>query len=536
MSGKKVVVIKGGLVVTGVEGQRPAVGQVILSEGRVHGVYFDGEVADRVAHELEASGAAVEVYDATGKIVMPGGIDPHVHLEYPQGGNRIYSCDDFYTGSVAAACGGTTTFVDFVEASNDCKKETLMHALEERRHDAESRSVIDFSFHMTINRDNGGDEESLRREVAEVADAGVTSFKMYTAYDGIRVTDAQMLRALRALKKEGGLPIVHAETHDLIMDRVAECKAMGAEGRDAKWQPYTRCVMGEQEATNRVAMLAESVGVPAGIHIVHVTASLAIPTLQTEQHRKLQNGMGPITGEVCTQHLTLTDDVYRQGHAVSCDYVCAPPMRPQENIDAMWLAAANGNLKFVVTDHCPFTKKQRRGFRRVPEFRKHWDAEGHCTVTHLPDTETPETIKHEQWYDAAESELPPFYMMPGGVPGIETRLYLLYTDGVAAGRISLERFVELASSGAAKRYNMFPRKGCLAPGSDADVTVIDPTKKTVLSAETLHQNCDVCPYEGRVAECAIARVYARGDCIVRDGNYVGEACKHKGLFISRPRY
>jgi len=155
--------------------------------------------------------------------------------------------------------------------------------------------------------------------------------------------------------------------------------------------------------------------------------------------------------------------VYYQGHEKSCDFVCAPPMRPKENLDAMWLAAANGTLKFLVTDHCPFTQKQRRGFRRIPEFRKHWDEQGNCTVTRLPDTESPETIKHEQWYDKADSELPPFYFMPGGLPGIETRLYLLYTDGVATGRISLERFVELTSSGAAKRYNMYPKKGCLAP-------------------------------------------------------------------------
>jgi len=530
----KVTVIKGGLVATGIEGQRPAKGHVVLSNGVVHGVYYTEEALNRELEKL--AGAQIETINAEGKIVMPGGIDPHVHLEYPQGGNRIFSCDDFYTGSVAAACGGTTTFIDFVEASNDYKKETLMHALDQRRKDAEARAVIDFSFHMTINRDDGGDEEALCREVHDVVEAGVSSFKFYTAYDGIRVTDSQMLRAFRAMKKEGGLPIVHAETHDLIMDRVAECKAKGAEGRDAKWQPYTRCVMGEQEATNRVAMLAESVGVPAGIHIVHVTASLAVPTLQTEQHRKLHNGMGPITGEVCSQHLTITDEVYYQGHEKSCDYICAPPMRPQENLDAMWLAAANGTIKFVVTDHCPFTKKQRRGFRRIPEFRKRWDEQGNCIITHLPDTETPETIKHEQWYDAANTELPPFYFMPGGLPGIETRLYLLYTDGVATGRISLERFVELISSGAAKRYNMYPKKGCLAPGSDADVVVIDPTKETVISVETLHQNCDVCPYEGRVAKCAISCVYARGDCIVRDGKYVGEACKHKGKFIARPRY
>ena len=538
MSGEKVTVIKGGLVVTGVEGQKAAVGDVVLAGERVHGVYFDAAETAAALAALAAAGAApAEVYDAAGKVVMPGGVDPHVHLEYPQGGNRIHSCDDFYTGSVAAACGGTTTFVDFVEASNDWRAEALVDALAARRAAAEARgAVVDFSFHMTINRDDGGDEEALRREVAAVVAAGVTSFKMYTAYDGIRVTDAQMLRALRALKREGGLPIVHAETHDLIMDRVAECRAMGAAGRDARWQPYTRCVQGEQEATNRVAMLAEAVGVPAGVHIVHVTAALALPTLQTAQHRALANGMGPITGEVCTQHLALTDAVYAQGHAVSCDYICAPPMRPQADVDAMWLAAANGTLRFVVTDHCPFTRAQRRGLRRVPEFRRHWDAAGACTVAHAADTETPDVRAHEQWHAAAPAELPPFYAMPGGIAGIETRLHLLYTDGVAAGRITLERFVELASSGAAKRYNMFPRKGCLAPGSDADVTVLDPAAETVLSAATLHQNCDVCPYEGRVAKCAVARVYARGDCLVRDGLFVGEACHHRGRFIARPRY
>lgn len=503
----------------------------------MHGVYFDEKETTKALSELEAAGAmAPEVYDATGKVVMPGGVDPHVHLEYPQGANRIYSCDDFYTGSVAAACGGTTTFVDFVEASADWRAEALVDALAARRAAAEGRAVVDFSFHMTLNRDDGGDEEALGREVAAVVAAGVTSFKMYTAYDGIRVTDAQMLRALRALKRAGGLPIVHAENHDLIMDRVAECRAMGAAGRDARWQPYTRCVEGEQEATCRVAALAEAVGVPAGVHIVHVTAASALPTLQTAQHRALANGTGPITGEVCTQHLALTDAVYAQGHARACDYICAPPMRAPEHVAAMWRAAANGTLRFVVTDHCPFTQAQRRGLRRTPEFRKRWDAAGRCTVARLPETEPDAVRQHEQWHAPAPAELPPFYAMPGGIAGIETRLHLLYTDGVAAGRLPLERFVELASSGAAKRYNMYPRKGALLPGSDADVTVLDPAAETPLAAASLHQNCDVCPYEGRVAKCAIVRVYARGDCLVRDGLYVGEACNHRGCFIARPRY
>jgi dihydropyrimidinase len=373
------LVIRGGHIVTddGTEFD----GDVVVRAGVIEMITDDPAVC--TFYESHAA-ATTRVIDARGKLVVPGGVDPHVHLEYPQGASRIVSSDDFHTGSVAAAAGGTTTLLDFVEAAPD---EPLLHALAGRRAAAEARSVLDFSFHMSVNR---ADEGTLA-ELRAVAAAGVTSFKIYTAYDGIRLTDSQLIAALKAMRGFG-LPIVHAENHDLIMARIAECKA--AERHDPCWHPTTRPVQGEAEATHRVAMLAEAVGMPAGVHIVHVTAEIALPTFRLAAARPRANGMGPVTGEVCAHHLALTEEVYHHG-TDSADFVCAPPLRPASDVDAMWQALADRTLSFVVTDHCAFTRAQRRGERRAAEFRKHWDVMGEHIKPSSSDTGSDEL---EKWW------------------------------------------------------------------------------------------------------------------------------------------
>lgn len=444
---------------------------------------------------FEADG---ETIDATGMYIFPGGIDPHVHLHYPQGPNRIYSSDDWLTGTVAAACGGTTTVLDFVEARPD---ESLMQAFEKRNADAAENAVIDYSFHMSINR---ADEKTIA-DIPDVLRAGMTSFKIYMAYDGIRLTDAEMLTALEALRAHGGLAIVHAENHSLIMHEIAKHIALGHTA--PRWHPFTRPVMGEAEATHRALALAEAVGVP--MHIVHVTAAQGLDVIRSYQARGL-----PMTGEVCTQHLLLTDALYAQGGFEPAKYVMAPPLRTADDNGAMWRGLQDESLAFVVTDHCPFTMAQRGGKRRTPEFRK------------LP-TGTMQMPDEKAW----SNELPPFNQLPGGGPGIETRMLLTYHFGVNEKRISLSQFVALTSTNAAKLYKLYPRKGTLAPGADADIVLWDPNLEVTIKADTLHQNVDYTPYENWRVRGAPKTVLARGEVIVRDGNFVGQ--QGRGAFLKR---
>lgn len=439
-----------------------------------------------------------ESIDATGLYVFPGGVDPHVHLHYPQGANRVFSSDDWLTGTIAAACGGTTTVIDFVEARPD---ESLMQAYEKRNADAAENAVIDYSFHMSLNR---ADDNTIS-EIPDVLRAGMTSFKIYMAYDGIRLTDAEMLTALEGLRANGGLAIVHAENHSLIMHEIAKQIALGHTA--PRWHPFTRPVMGEAEATHRALALAEAVGVP--MHIVHVTAAQGLDVIRSYQARGL-----PMTGEVCTQHLLLTDALYDQDGFEPAKYVMAPPLRTAQDNAAMWRGLKDGSLAFVVTDHCPFTMAQRGGKRRTPEFRK------------LPGG-TIRMPEEEAW----SPEIPAFNKLPGGGPGIETRMLLTFHFGVNEKRISLNEFVARTSTNAAKLFKLYPHKGTIAPGADADVVLWDPAQEITIRADALHQNVDYTPYENWRVRGAPKTVLARGRVVVSEGQFVGE--QGNGAFVKR---
>jgi dihydropyrimidinase len=458
--------------------------------------------------------------DASGLLVIPGGIDPHVHLNYPQGPNRVVSSDDWFTGTVAAACGGTTTLIDFVEARPG---ETWMAAFDGRLAEADSEAVIDYGFHMSFNR---ADEGSLA-EVPAVIQAGMPSFKIYMAYDGIRLTDAEMLLALETLKEHGGLPIVHAENHHVIMHLVARHLAAGH--TEPRWFPHTRPAAGEAEATQRALSLAEIVDLP--MHIVHVSAARGLESI-----RRFRERGRPVTGEVCTQHMLLTDALYDRPGFEAAQYAMAPPLRSAADTEAMWAGLEDGSLDFVVTDHCPFTLAQKRGERRTPEFRRlpqgsiARSAEPSRQSLQVP--ESPWSAKYPRSARRVKGDgLPPFNQIPGGAPGVETRVPLVYHFGVNQGRLSLNQFVYLTSTAAAKLYGLYPQKGTIAPGADADLTLFDPNCEVTITATALHQNCDYTPYEGMQVKGWPRTVLSRGEMIVRDGRFVG--AEGRGRYLRR---
>jgi len=441
---------------------------------------------------------SAETLDANGLLVIPGGVDPHVHLQYPQGPNRVVSSDDWFTGTVAAACGGTTTLIDFVEARPD---ETWLEAFDARLAEAAPQAVIDFGFHMSFNR---ADERSLA-EVGAVIQAGMPSFKIYMAYDNIRLTDAEMLLALETLREEGGLPIVHAENHDVIMRLVARHLAAGHV--EPRWHPHTRPAAGEAEATERALALAEIVDLP--MHVVHVSAARGL-----EAMRRYRQRARAVTGEVCTQHMLLTDAVYDSPGFETAKYAMAPPLRTAHDTRAMWEGLGDGCLDFVVTDHCPFTLAQKQGQRRTPEFRR------------LPGGAV-SAPSEAPWSDG----LPPFNQIPGGVPGVETRLPLVYHFGVNQGRLSLNQFVDVTSTAAARLFGLYPQKGTITPGADADLVLFDPNHEVTVTADVLHQNCDYTPYEGMQLKGWPRTVLSRGEVIVRNGQFVGS--EGQGRYLKR---
>ncbi|MCM2256965.1 MAG: amidohydrolase family protein [Vicinamibacteria bacterium] len=500
-------VIRNGTVVTATE--------AVVADLAIH----DGRIA-AVGHGL----SAVTEIDARGLLVMPGGIDPHVHLAYPQGPHRVVSADDWETGTIAAALGGTTTVVDFVEAGPG---ETWMAAFEARRAEAEAAAAIDFGLHMTFNR---GDERS-RAEVRDVIAAGVPSFKFYMAYDGLRVDDEALLAGFATLAEHGGLALVHAENHELIRELVEHHRR--ADHVHPFFHPLAHPAFGEAEATERALALAATVGLP--LHVVHVSAAAGLAALARWRAKG-----DDVSGEVCPQHLLLTDDVYTRPDAEM--FVMAPPLRRDEDRAALWQALGDGGLDFVVTDHCPFTRAQKRGLRRTPELRRLTAGSN----AGMNPASGPWGLRRERSSSAprppsgavtAEREEPwatspvPFDRLPGGAPGIETRMALLHHFGVGEGRLSLPRFVEVTSTAAARRFGLYPRKGALVAGADADLVLFDPGHEVVLSARHLHQNVDFTPFEGLRVKGWPRTVLSRGEAIVRDFAWTG--ARGRGRFLPR---
>ncbi len=463
--------------------------------------------------------AGRQVIDATGKLVIPGAIDPHVHLEMPAG--PVQSSDDWVTGTVAAACGGTTTVIDFVEpaptqpspvatgegfaASSSAPAREglpasspvaagegwgggLLPALAARRAQAEGRAVIDFGLHMTLL---DAQPETLA-EIPEIVAAGCPSFKTYMTYS-FKLTDDVLVAAMAAVGQAGGMVMVHAENDAGIA--YLRRKLIDAGHVEPRYHPISRPAGMEAEAIERALALAEAAECPA--YIVHISTGRGAAAVAGARGRGQD-----VLGETCPQYLLLTDAEFDRPGFEGAKFICSPPLRKAEDNAALWNYLAAADLQTVGTDHCPFFYAGEKDLGRK------------------------------------DGAYPPFTRIPGGMPGIESRLSLLYTFGVGAGRLTLERWVEVCCTGPARAFGLSGRKGVLAVGADADVVVFDPAREVVLSRKVapqggirLHENCDYTPYEGFHLTGWPALTMSRGEIIAQDGEFVGRP--GRGRFLRR---
>ncbi|MGD8398679.1 MAG: dihydropyrimidinase [Anaerolineae bacterium] len=408
--------------------------------------------------------------DASGMLVLPGAVDEHVHLQMPVG--EFCSSDDFFTGTAAAACGGTTAVIDFVEPGPG---QGLLESLAARRGEAEGKVAIDYGLHMTLPR---ADDDTLA-QVPAVIDAGAASFKLYMAYEGLRLDDAGLLRALATLRVHGGRPLVHAENHHAIAYLAALALAEGRTGPEN--HPLTRPAVMEAEAVHRLLALAHVTATP--LMVAHVSSALDLAQVRAARARGQT-----VRVETCPQYLLLDEAEYQRPGFEGAKFVMAPPPRTEADRVALWAGLDAGEVDTVATDHCPFFYESQKTRGRKD-----------------------------------------FTQIPGGAPGIETRLPLLYTHGVRAGRLSPERWVDVCCTAPARHFGLAPRKGTLAIGADADVVLFDPERQVTLSATALHQNVDYTPYEGWKVQGYPVTVLSRGEVIVHDGEFVGEA--GRGQFL-----
>ena len=409
--------------------------------------------------------------DVTGKLLLPGFIDAHTHFDLDV--CNTTTADDFDSGTRSAIRGGTTTVVDFACPN---KGESLPYGLDLWHKKADGKCWCDYGFHMTIDDWN----EDIEREIDDMYAAGISSFKMYMTYPAMMIGDEAMYKALKKLKEKGGICGVHCENSGVINALIEEKRAAGATGVAS--HPETRPDYLEAEAVGRLLRIAQAVDIP--VVIVHLTNAAAL----AEVHAARRRGQ-KVYVETCPQYLVLDDSVYyNEDYSRAARYVCAPPLRKSADCRALWAGLRRGEIQTVSTDHCSFTLEQKEAGRGD------------------------------------------FTRIPGGLPGVEARGELVYSFGVATRKISLAAMCRVLSENPAKLYGMFPRKGVIAPGADADIVVYDPRADHILRAEDMVSRAGYTPYEGFVTRGSIAQVWLRGRLMVEDGQVVGD---RMGQYILR---
>jgi dihydropyrimidinase len=434
-------------------------------------VLIDGESIAAIGHGLDER--AERVIDARGRYVMPGGIDVHTHMELPFGGT--FASDDFATGTAAAAWGGTTTIVDFAVQSFG---ESLEQGVEAWTRKAEGKAHIDYGFHLIVREVT----PATLAEMDRIVSLGVTSFKLFMAYPGVfMVDDGAILRMMSRTADNGALIMMHAENGsaiDVLVERNLQ------QGNTAPlYHGLSRPPSMEGEATGRAIALAELAGVP--VYIVHLSAKDALDAVRQARDRGL-----PAFAETCPQYLFLDLDDLGRPDFEGAKYVCSPPLRPVAHQEELWKGLRHDDLQVVSTDHCPFHFGEQKVLGKGD-----------------------------------------FSRIPNGVPGVEDRFTLLYDGGVRPGHLSLTRFVELVATTPAKLFGLYPQKGTIAPGSDADIVVFNPHTERILSAQTHHMNVDYSAYEGRTVHGLPEVVLQRGNVLVQDGQFHGTP--GAGRFLKR---
>jgi dihydropyrimidinase len=449
-------------------------GTVVTADGSYEAdVLIDGERIGQLGSDLAGSGVtADETIDAGGKWVIPGAIDVHTHMELPFGGT--FAKDTFESGTRAAAFGGTTSIVDFAVQS---RGKSLREGLDAWHAKAEGNAVADYGFHMIMSDVNDATLAEMDKLVAE----GVPDFKLFTAYPGVFYSDdGAIFRAMQQTAKNGGLIMMHAE-NGMAIDIVAA--DLVADGKtDPLYHGIARYPIFEGEATNRVIRLAEAAGVP--VYIVHLSARDALNEVREARDRGAM-----AFAETCPQYLFLSLDDMGNGFE-GAKYVCSPPLRSKDHQAELWTGLVKDDLQVISTDHCPFDFDGQKDLGKG-DFRK----------------------------------------VPNGLPGVEDRVDLLHDGGVVGGRMTRERWVEVISTAPSKLFGMYPQKGAVAVGSDADLVVYDPGRKRTISAKTHHMDVDYSCYEGRTVQGASDVVLSRGSVIVRDGKFTGR--KGHGKFVKR---
>src|SRR5215204_2107304 len=449
--------IKNGRIVTAVDDYRA---DILIEDEQI------SVIGKRL--EMEAD----KVIDASGKLVIPGGIDPHTHMELPFGGTE--SSDDFFTGTRAAAFGGTTTIIDFAVQT---KGESMLAGADKWHQKAEGKAVIDYGFHL-ITTDF---EAAHKAEMFKLMDEGITSFKLFMAYPGVFLADdATIFRAMSAAGERGGLICMHAENGIVINEII---KRFLADGRTApKYHALTRPTIAEAEGVHRAIAIAEMAESP--VYIVHLSCTDALNQIRQARDRGI-----PAFAETCPQYLFHSIEDYGDGWD-GAKYVMTPPLREKHNHAELWKGLKMDDLQVISTDHCPFCMKEQKELGK-DDFSK----------------------------------------IPNGAPGVENRMSLIYNGGVVENRISLNRFVELTSTAAAKMFGLFPKEGTIAVGSDADIVVFDPEKEHTFGVDAEHMNVDYSSYEGWKVKGKVETVLSRGRVVIDNGEHLGKA--GDGQFLKR---